>query len=164
MRGTICSMRATAGQISYLSPERIFALSNLISDNLERRLFCMQSVVSERIGLALDDWLSAFTCYPASPRTHVLGHSQSSPFDKLRAGSAGLIAVDNAIRRANVARCRTRSGTIPTLRRPKWDWAAFCLKNRSHRWPWATCHRPGDSTAMNKTPRSESSIVVLAAK
>jgi hypothetical protein len=48
-------MRATAGQISYLSPERIFALSNLISDNLERRLFCMQSVVSERCGLALDD-------------------------------------------------------------------------------------------------------------
>jgi hypothetical protein len=70
MRGTICSMRATAGQISYLSPERMFALSNLISDNLERKSFCMQLVVSERIGLALDGWLSAFTCDPASPRTN----------------------------------------------------------------------------------------------
>ena len=38
-RGTICSTRATAGQASGLSRERIFALSNLISDNLERRSF-----------------------------------------------------------------------------------------------------------------------------
>jgi hypothetical protein len=54
----------------------------------------MQSVVSERIGLALVDCHS-IPVWSSSPRTDVLGHSQSSPFDKLRAGSSGLIAVVN---------------------------------------------------------------------
>jgi hypothetical protein len=31
--------------------------------------------------------------WSSSPRTDVLGHSQPSPFDKLRAGSSGLIGV-----------------------------------------------------------------------
>jgi hypothetical protein len=37
----------------------------------------------------------AFRCGPVHPGLTSLGHSQSSPFGKLRAGSSGLISVDN---------------------------------------------------------------------
>jgi hypothetical protein len=58
-------------------------------------------LASKKIGLALDNCLSAFACGPVFPGLRP-GAISVVPFDKLRAGSAGLVSVAMHIPRTDV--------------------------------------------------------------